>query len=98
MADDRSIEVPDDYVPGLLARGYKLYEPPATSAQQRIAQPESYDPTAIAKLRAPKGASGVSAGRRTYAVAADGTVDVQVQDVAELLVAGCTYYGAPRGG
>jgi hypothetical protein len=53
-------------------------------------------PDAIARLNAPPGVTNVGAGGREYSVAEDGTVQVQIQDVAQLLEAGCTYYVAPR--
>lgn len=89
MADDRSIEVPDDYVPMLLARGYTVG---GSSDIAAPSDPESHSPaSAIARLRAPAGAGSISAGGRSYDVAPDGTVDVQAQDIAELISAGCQY-------
>ena len=93
MAEDRSIEVPVEYVSGLLARGYTFGGKP--DAPQATDNPSNSRPDAIARLNAPAGVTGVGAGGRSYDVADDGTVLVQVQDVAALLEHGCTYFIPP---
>jgi hypothetical protein len=62
MADDRSIEVPEDHVANLLAHGYTIYEPPGTSAPEQLAELQSKVEDVSSRLEAVETGAGPSSG------------------------------------